>query len=239
MTKFSKEVTNRLGFYVYRLIDPRSGNTFYVGKGKGNRVFDHIKGDVNQSDEGMPDKLATIRDIRNAGLEVTHVIHRHGLDEKTAMEVESALMDAYPGLTNIASGHGSSERGAMHATEIIEKFEAEEAVFQHSGVIVIVSNSTDERSVYSAARYAWKLSPSKVREVDYVFAVRHGVIVGVFRAEQWLLSDDEAFADFEQIEGRIGFVGRPAPEDVRKMYLRKRVPGQIAYTTKYVSPQSP
>ena len=31
--KFSPEVINEIGYYVYRLIDPRNGNTFYVGKG--------------------------------------------------------------------------------------------------------------------------------------------------------------------------------------------------------------
>ena len=30
---------------VYRLIDPRNGETFYVGRGKGNRVFSHIRAD--------------------------------------------------------------------------------------------------------------------------------------------------------------------------------------------------
>jgi uncharacterized protein len=40
---FPPEVAARLGTYVYRLIDPRSGETFYVGKGRGNRVFAHIR----------------------------------------------------------------------------------------------------------------------------------------------------------------------------------------------------
>ena len=37
--KFSTEVATQIGFYVYRLIDPRNGQTFYVGKGKENRVL--------------------------------------------------------------------------------------------------------------------------------------------------------------------------------------------------------
>ena len=39
------------------------------------------------------------------------------MDDATAFEVESALIDAYPGLTNIAGGYGISDVGAMHALE--------------------------------------------------------------------------------------------------------------------------
>jgi len=41
---FPPEVIEKLKTYVYRLIDPRNGET-YVGKGKGNRVFAHIRGE--------------------------------------------------------------------------------------------------------------------------------------------------------------------------------------------------
>ena len=30
-------------FYVYELVDPRDGSCFYVGSGKKNRMFDHVK----------------------------------------------------------------------------------------------------------------------------------------------------------------------------------------------------
>ena len=93
---FPNEIHEALGYYVYRLIDPRNGQTFYVGKGKGNRVFSHAKQQLeldSKDDEGEDDaslKLQTIGNIRKAGLEVLHVIHRHGMDEKTSFEVEAA-----------------------------------------------------------------------------------------------------------------------------------------------------
>lgn len=54
---FTDEVTEKLGFYVYRLIDPRNGETFYVGKGYGNRVFAHQKGALAASDDEQTEKL--------------------------------------------------------------------------------------------------------------------------------------------------------------------------------------
>ena len=41
---FPPGVAEQLKWYVYRLIDPRNGETFYVGKGKGDRVFEHANG---------------------------------------------------------------------------------------------------------------------------------------------------------------------------------------------------
>ncbi len=41
--RFSQEVCEKLGYYVYRLVDPRNGETFYVGKGRNNRVFAHTE----------------------------------------------------------------------------------------------------------------------------------------------------------------------------------------------------
>ena len=41
ISEFSNEVKEKLKHYVYRLVDPRNGQTFYVGEGCGNRVFAH------------------------------------------------------------------------------------------------------------------------------------------------------------------------------------------------------
>jgi hypothetical protein len=105
---------------------------FYVGKGQEDRVFAHIRelADADRKGERdvLGDKLSRIRKIHLAGLQVAHVIHRHGMDERTALEVEAALMDAYPGLASQMDGKGAGY-GAMHALEIIRWYAAEPAVF--------------------------------------------------------------------------------------------------------------
>lgn len=93
--RFSEEVCEKLGNYVYRLIDPRNGETFYVGKGKANRVFDHAAGvsaGDGDGDQILGAKLDRIRAIKNAGLSVTHVIHRHEVPDD-AIFVGSARSD--------------------------------------------------------------------------------------------------------------------------------------------------
>ena len=79
ITEFPTEVVKELKYYVYKLIDPRNGETFYVGKGNANRVFQHMKGALSASDpDEVTEKIKTINEIMSAGLDVIHVIHRHG-----------------------------------------------------------------------------------------------------------------------------------------------------------------
>lgn len=144
--RFSPEVIEHLKSYVYRLIDPRNGETFYVGKGKGNRVFHHINLEIEFDGDEIEDKLLRIRQIRLAGFEVAHVIHRHGMDEETALQVEGALLDAYPGLTNLSDGKGSGDFGSAHAIEIISKYAAEEVVFHHKAIIIAHNLSDLEKN---------------------------------------------------------------------------------------------
>src|ERR1700733_12703572 len=96
---FPPDVIQKLKTYVYRLIDPRNGETFYVVKGVGNRIFAHVRAEAGIEGDDLGNKMHRIREIRLAGFEVAHVIHRHGMDDDTAFQVESALIDAYPGLT--------------------------------------------------------------------------------------------------------------------------------------------
>lgn len=222
---FSHHVAKQLGYYVYRLIDPRNGETFYVGKGIGNRVFAHVNGELKASDDALSDKLLRIREIRLAGFEVAHVIHRHGLTEEQAFEVEGALIDAYPEATNLASGRAADERGLMHARQIIERHEAPEAVFKHKVLLITINRSATERdSIYEAVRYAWKVDPRKAKQTEYVLAVQQGLIVGVFTWENWLEATTANFPGRPDRDGRWGFRGGEAPEPIVKKYLRKRVP---------------
>ena len=135
---FPAGVAEQLKWYVYRLIDPRNGESFYVGKGQGNRVFEHARGLVGSGEEVSDPKLQRIREIGAAGLEVAHVIHRHGLEtSRGAYEVEAALIDAYPGLTNRVRGHGSRDYGSRHVEEIIDEYAGEE--FEVKELLMLIS----------------------------------------------------------------------------------------------------
>ena len=232
---FPDEVIKQLKFYVYRLIDPRNGETFYVGKGQENRIFAHARGDLTDDAEqkdAVDLKLQRIKEIKAVGLEVSHVVHRHGIDnERVAYEIEAALIDAYPGLANKVKGQGAKSFGLRHAEQIIREYEAEPFHVSHHLILISIGVRFDYEnfSVYEAVRCAWKVNKSRAEKCEIVLARKGRLIVGVFRPTKWIEATIKNFPKELQSDepGRWGFVGEYAEPEVKKMYLHKRVPDQF------------
>ena len=123
-------------YYVYRLIDPRTSHTLYVGKGCGDRVFQHVS-DVKRlvaNDEDLESlKQQLIDEITADGKDVIAVIYRRGLTEKEAFEVEAALIDVgtNPGckLSEIQVEIGKS----LASTKLYVQLLRENGIMEHVG----------------------------------------------------------------------------------------------------------
>lgn len=76
---FTQSVIEKIGQYVYFLRDPHNKEVFYVGKGTGNRIFEHVACALTNTNES--DKLDRIRAIKQSGQLVEHYILRHNLTE--------------------------------------------------------------------------------------------------------------------------------------------------------------
>ena len=65
LLKFPAEIHADLGHYVYRLVDPRDGMTFYVGKGQKDRVFDHMRGAISADvdENGLENAMPQIDEV--------------------------------------------------------------------------------------------------------------------------------------------------------------------------------
>ena len=228
---FPPEVADKLGYYVYRLIDPRDGQTFYVGKGKGNRVFRHAQGvaERERTEEAIgdndPQKLRVIHGIHEEGLEVIHVIQRWGLkDEDTAFEVEAALIDCYRGLTNLQAGHGSDDYGVANAASLIRRFTRkvydEPKDFRYL-LIKVQQWRVDEAAGtygndarYQITRWCWKIKPRSTEEYPYAFSVTGGIVKEVYKIDRWIPAEEKRYA----------FEGSVAEEAVRHRFVDKRIP---------------
>lgn len=236
MENFDK-ISEKLKFYAYRLVDPRNSETFYIGKGCGNRVFDHIKESVEGLDKelNVDYKLDKIREIKKAGYDVCCIIHRHGLEEKEALIVEAALIDAYPNLTNKQNGYGSSDFGAMTVSEIQQKYALEELqdnifdINNHKVLIVKINRSSqDINDIYNATRFAWRLAPERANKANYVLAVNRGIVIAIFKVDDngWRLAIRNNFPELsEDFTDRYGFSGSSLESgDIYKSYCNKLIP---------------
>ena len=189
----------------------------HVGKGKGNRVFAHaaqqleISNDPDIDEDDTSLKLRTIGEIRAAGLEVIHVVHRHGMDEATPFEVEAALMDAYAGLSNIAGGHGNT--GCSHVEQLEQQYNAEPAPVI-SGCQCFRRHRRVRR-YYQAARFAWTIADWRRKMGAPVVGYTNGIIRAVHaeRMDGYLLITlnfpvRRPNSDVETMKKKWGFVSR-------------------------------
>ena len=207
--EFSQSVAERIGYYVYILKDPRDNQVFYVGKGCGNRIFAHVF-DANFSCEPS-DKLDRIRAIQAAGKDVVHLIHRHGLTEKEAFEVEASLIDFIGRLelTNLVHGVDSDERGHMKISEVIARYDAPRADIKEPVILIKVNQfyrrGIDANDLYEITRGTWKLSRRR-EKARFVFAVYKGIIREVYKIHRWndVTRDNDARRDYiYKITGKI------------------------------------
>jgi hypothetical protein len=220
MSKLSESTIEKLGYYVYLLIDPRTKLAFYVGKGCGNRINHHLL-DALVADTGERKKIQTILDIQKDGLDVGLVILRHGLTEKEAFEVEATMID-YIGrnsLTNLVLGHHAGDRGLMSLDDIKIKYEAEEAIFNEAAILINVNKryarGMSSNEIYEITRSAWRINIQRANSIRLVCSVYRGIIREVFIADRWLPHDSR--------QGRSYFEGKVAPPKLRERYLYKSV----------------
>ena len=101
-------------------------------------------------------------------------------------------------------------------------------------ILISINKTVDERSIYDAVHFAWKIKLEEAEKADLIFAVSQGTIRGIFIANQWLPATEENFPNFrllgEEIytpllrEKRFGFIGEPAPNNFQEKYLGKKIP---------------
>ncbi|NVN96528.1 MAG: hypothetical protein HXX18_14735 [Bacteroidetes bacterium] len=220
MHKLSQSTIEKLGYYVYSLSDPRTGSIFYIGKGCGNRINQHLIGALKEKTKET-EKIKKIRDIQSAGLEVGLVILRHGLTEEEAFQVESTLIDfvGIKNLSNIVLGQHTFDKGKMTLKNIQIEYEAPEAVFTERVMLIRINKlyryDMSEKELYEATRKDWVVSSWRARITPIVCSVYGGIIREVYKVHRWTPSS--------KVLGRWMFTGEIATEDIRKKYIDKSV----------------
>jgi len=154
-------------YYVYCLVDPRNNQTFYIGKGKGNRIFAHRQATLSmlrkydlldENETAITLKIRTIQEINEMKLKISSYILSYGLTESEAYASENALINYAQliqgiSLTNLVKGHGSK---VMSVEEIEDRYG-----FQPMPINEI---ATDELILAVKVRDAFDLSKDESQE---------------------------------------------------------------------------
>ncbi len=223
--KLSESTIKKLEYYVYLLIDPRNNRVFYVGKGHGNRINQHLLAALDNSTEETK-KIKKIREIKKSGREIKLIILRHKLIENEAFEIESSIIDlidylSMGQLVNDVKGYHSYDKGLATLKGIKIKYEAESANFDAPAILININKlygkkmEDDPSALYEATRKHWKVNINRIRKnnIEIACGVYRGIIREVFIIDKWKRS----------LNGRYLFEGKIAQKDIRERYLDKSV----------------
>src|SRR5882724_7623319 len=149
----------------------------------------------------------------------------------TALQVEAAVIDALglPFLTNQVRGWRSSRYGRTPLGELIALYRRRPVRIQEPSILIRITElyrpQMTASELYDATRASWKLG-QKRQLARYAFAVFEGVVREVYEITQWF----QAGSTFNSRDphgvrspDRWEFVGRLAPEGVRRRYINRDV----------------
>lgn len=244
---WSAKVGEELGWYVYALRDPRDGDIFYIGKGKGDRCFQHAEQALGESAETDPlgavvsqkiDRIRQIHESTGGAPEV--LILRHQIpSEASAYAVEAALLDfcrllaksrgadfVGPGfsLTNVMGGWDSSRLGLMtpHALESLYSAEplAREEITVPAILFKIPRKWTADMTadeIFAATRGWWKLKDGPGSQKE---SAKFALAVsnGIIRGIYTITPG--TWRNDVETPDRWGFSGEPATGEVTRFLNR-------------------
>jgi hypothetical protein len=147
------------------------------------------------------------------------------------LEVEAALIDCFPGLTNEISGC-NSDRGVINTETLIKKLSVETYERDPKDSYILIKTShvaiensrkehpeaSEEELIYHAVRGEWKLNLNNAKKYSYVVGAINGIVVGCYRNCKWKKNDSGM---------RVLFEGEKADDEFSKKYLGKRIPDEF------------
>ncbi len=228
--RFTPKVIERLGHYVYLYLDPQTGEPFYVGKGKGNRCFAHLK------DKSKTRKAKRITEIKKRGLQPRIEILKHGLTADEAFLVESTAIDliGVQHLTNEVTGHGGSrDRSKAGVAEVQAELSATPVRITDPVILITINKlyrpDLSLPDIYDATRSAWKINPAR-HNPEYALSVYRGIVRAAFTITAWHKAgttlktyEHDGYRPEGLRSDRWEFVGTRATDKVWRRYVGKSV----------------
>ena len=233
-----RDVARKLGYYVYVYVHPRTGKAFYVGKGKGRRVFSHLRSQAKAESR----KQRILRGLENKGLQPRIDILAHGLDEQSAFLVEMAVIDllGLGQLVNRVRGLRSALIGRVPLQKLIDQQRAKRVQISDPLMLIRISQTfrydMASEEIYNVTNYAWRVDRRRAQG-RLVLAVYDGVVQEVFQDVEWRPAAPRQGRPLESGHRKSEFVGRVASPRLQarykgrsvEKYFRRGYQGSIRY----------
>ncbi len=244
-TKFLRDLKSYV--YVYCEIDEENRRIpIYVGKGKSDRFFSHLK-DI---DEPTDDKTKKINNLLKEN-KLSIDILAYGLTNKESEHVESACIDlmGVENLENIVRGKGDNVK-RVPLNELAHMLAGKEIKVksEHRGVAILINKAWKPnfgyKETFEITRGIWNKkmkTACEKRNAKFAYATFNGVVKDVYTIYSWVPAGSQAYftrpdiLSSERIEtARWEFIGTRAPDEIRERYVGKIIEKDRSYGNPYV-----
>jgi hypothetical protein len=237
MNDFSeyRSALNAIDRYVYALCEIKGEERipFYIGRGMKDRCLHHLR------EENDSEKVLTIQRLRETdslGIDIL----RHGIkNEKTVKIVEATCIDllGIGVLANKVRGYGK-DMGRVAIEEIDALVSGKEIPIspEHSGLAFLLNDTyksgMSRLQLFESTRGIWRNVP-RSDEIRFAYATYGGLVKEVYQINCWVEAGTQQYFtrtfSEERRQGRWEFVGKIADEEIRSLYVGKKIEKPRSY----------
>ena len=240
-TKFFRDMKSYV--YVYcEITDENRRLPIYIGKGKSDRLFSHLN---NLSDLSIAKnkKIFGLLESNRLGIDIL----AHGLNDKTALTVESACIDlmGLDNLANIVRGHGDNvKRIPLNELSNLLMEKTVKVASEHRGVSILINRdfkpSFGDLEIFEYTRGIWSKKMMTIsKDSKYAYATFKGVVKAVYEIHSWVPAGTQEYftrtLDPVRLEkANWEFVGRKVSKELSDQYIGKIIEKKRSYGDPFI-----
>tara|TARA_X000000368_G_scaffold364357_1_gene309994 strand:+ start:94 stop:909 length:816 start_codon:yes stop_codon:yes gene_type:complete len=244
-TKFLRDL--KFYVYVYCEIDEENRRIpIYVGKGKSDRFFAHLKG-IKDPLNSKSQKINDLIRENRLGIDIL----AYNLSAQTALDIESACIDlmGIDNLENLVRGKGNNiKRVPLNELTHILLDKTVKVKTEHRGIAILINKDYKPHfgymEIFESTRGIWAKNMKTAcekREAKLAYATFNGVVKDVYTIHSWVPAGTQAYFTRPDIlsterinNARWEFIGTRAPEEIRERYVGKLIEKDRSYGNPFV-----
>ncbi len=238
-----KAFFSKLKSYVYAYCKIDKDNRripIYIGKGKLDRCLSHLD-NLDDVDNQRNIRIKNLIEENKLGIDIL----AHGLDDKTALKIESVCIDlmGIDELENEIKGHGDNVKRVPlnELTNIVLDVSVKVAP-EHTGVAIIINNTYKatfgDLELFETTRGIWRKGLKTIaRDSKYAYACFNEIVKEVNEIHSWIPAGTQQYFTRKitsEHKDKWEFIGKIAPDNIRELYVGKLLEKDKQYGNSFV-----